>query len=102
MSMITKFCHTGNFHNIMLKYVPKRIAFSYEGMVARTMLAALDNNNNVGRRQSTDSMGEKQWKVQWSKRTKSFVVKQVVDLKDYSFRKELTDASLDRLQNSEF
>ncbi|XP_072022164.1 uncharacterized protein [Amphiura filiformis] len=49
------FCHTGqleNYHGFMLKYLPKRIPFSFEGMVARTKLAALDHNANVGRKQA--------------------------------------------------
>ena len=50
------FCHTGeleNYHGFLLKYAPKHIQFSYEGMVARLELAALDHNANVGRQQAT-------------------------------------------------
>ena len=32
---------------MMLKYVSKREHYSYQGMVARTQLAALDNNANA-------------------------------------------------------
>ena len=75
---VTQFCLSGNIevlHNVMLKYMPKRIAFSYKGMKARTMLAVLDDNFNVGRRQATTKYGSKRWVVHWSKATCSFITK---------------------------
>lgn len=45
------------YHNIMLKYMPKRLHFGYDTMVARTQLAILDNNYNVGREQAETSEG---------------------------------------------
>ena len=44
---LSLFCHTGDievFHSMMLKYVPKRQEFQYPQMVARTQLAALEDN----------------------------------------------------------
>ena len=54
-NLVTDFCHTGKievYHSLMLKYCSKREHFScmYKGMVARTQLAALDNNANTGRK----------------------------------------------------
>ncbi|CAG9760342.1 unnamed protein product [Ceutorhynchus assimilis] len=46
------YCHTSSlesYHNIRLKYVPKRVHFSYNGMYIRSILAILDHNFNVGR-----------------------------------------------------
>ena len=40
------------YHSMMLKYLPKREHFSYNGMIARTQLAAIDNNENAGRGQA--------------------------------------------------
>lgn len=45
------------FHNAMLKYLPKRLHFAYETMVARTKLAVMDNNFNVGREQAVTAEG---------------------------------------------
>ena len=42
---------------MLLKYCPKREHFSFKGMVARTQLAAMDNNENVGRGQAVDIKG---------------------------------------------
>ena len=47
---MTGFHHIGHlesYHSVLLKYCPKRNYFSYEGMQARTELAALDNNWNL-------------------------------------------------------
>ncbi|KAL7381559.1 hypothetical protein ABVT39_007691, partial [Epinephelus coioides] len=55
---MTHFKHTGSvevYHNVMLKYLPKRLHFGYDTMVARTQLAILDNNYNVGREQAVTS-----------------------------------------------
>ena len=76
----------------MLKYMPKRIAFSYKGIKARTMLAILDDNFNVGRQQATTKDGSKRWVVHWSKATSSFVAKQVFQEKKYDFRTDLANA----------
>lgn len=84
------------FHNSMLKYMPKRVSFSYEGMVARTMLAALDNNTNVGREQAETLTGEKRWKLQWSKAAQDFVVKKISNPKDFTFRDDLMSSLVDR------
>lgn len=88
------------FHNVLLKYVPKRLAFSYEGTVTRTMLAALDNNTNIGREQAETRDGNKMWKLQWSKGSQTFVVKKVKSAKDFTFREELLTATMERLTNS--
>ena len=55
LANLTDFCHTGGlevYHSMILKYCPKREHFSYKGMVARTQLAAIDNNHNTGRKQA--------------------------------------------------
>ncbi|CAH2306162.1 Hypothetical predicted protein, partial [Pelobates cultripes] len=53
---LVHFCHTGSlevFHSLVLKYRPKRVHFTMGGMVARTQLAVLAHNANVGREQAT-------------------------------------------------
>ena len=62
VAKLTDFCHTGKievYHSMMLKYCSKREHYSYKGMVARTQLAALDNNANTGRKQARIKEGER-------------------------------------------
>ncbi|KAJ8876757.1 hypothetical protein PR048_021204 [Dryococelus australis] len=50
-----KYCHTGrleSFQSIALKYKPKRNHFSYDGIVARTILPIIDFNHNLGKPQT--------------------------------------------------
>ena len=44
------FVHTGrleSYHNLRLKYMPKRIHLKYKGMLLRSMIAILDHNYNL-------------------------------------------------------
>jgi len=45
------------FHNLILKFAPKRLHFSKETMVARTRLAALEHNENTGRTKAVTNEG---------------------------------------------
>ena len=78
----------------------KRISFSCPGMVARTMLSVLDNNFNIARQQATTNDGRQIWRFQWSKATKSFIVKKIYARKDYSFRDDLMEATVLGVENS--
>ena len=69
-------------------------------MKARNMLAVIDNNFNIGRNQATTAKGAKRWVVHWSKATNKFVVKKIYKPKQYSFRANLKQATLQRLQSS--
>ena len=62
LANLTDFCHTGGlelYHSMILKYCSKREHFSYKGMVARTQLAAIENNHNTGTEASCNSKGRK-------------------------------------------
>uniref|UniRef100_A0A3Q1EL66 Uncharacterized protein n=1 Tax=Acanthochromis polyacanthus TaxID=80966 RepID=A0A3Q1EL66_9TELE len=53
---ISQFCHTGkleSYHSALLVYCPKRQKFDYPCMLARTQLAVMQYNANVGRQQAT-------------------------------------------------
>lgn len=60
-STICSSFHTGPleiFHSALLKYLPKRQAFSYEGMRERAYLAIMEHNENiVAREQATTTTG---------------------------------------------
>lgn len=79
------YCHTGSlesYHNVRLKYLPKKSHFSYDGMVLRGMLAIIDHNVNVGREVNRTE-------VRYSKPTKKFVERSIRFEKDNSWRKDL-------------
>ena len=71
-------------------------------MAARTMLAVIDNSVNATREQATTSAGAKRWKLQWSKASRSFVVKKICEAKDLTFRQDLLLATMHRLENGNF
>ena len=87
-------------HNVMLKYVSKRIYFSYTEMVARTALAVMDHHFNCNREQSKILNGVLRWKVRWSKSSKSFVVKNINEKKSLTFHEDLVQALVQRLRDS--
>ena len=82
---LTKFSHTGGlevYHSLYNKYCPKRLHFSYDGMVARSQLAVLDFNTGVGLEQARNKKGEPRHKHQFSKITQSWVGKKIAVKKD--------------------
>lgn len=97
---LNNFCHTGEletFNGFMLKYCPKRNYFGHEGMVARTQLAALDHNANVGREQAVISqesetsgeLGAKRFRLVYSKAGRKWVVKRLYKEKNYDFLNDM-------------
>lgn len=46
------------FHSSMLKYTQKRLHFSYDAMLARTQLAVMDHNANIGKEQAKTKEGK--------------------------------------------
>lgn len=81
------YCHTGcleSYHNVRLKYTPKKSHFSYDGMVLRSMLAILDHNVNTGR-------GIVRSGIRYSKATKKYVEQSIRSPKCYKWRQEIVD-----------
>ncbi|XP_050399974.1 uncharacterized protein LOC126817165 [Patella vulgata] len=96
LEKLTLACHTGDlevYHSMMLKYCPKRQHFSFEGMVARTQLAALDHNNGVGTDQAIASSGPNEGTYKYNqvfpKRTSVWVAKPIFEKKTYDFKIDL-------------
>ena len=76
----TKFMHSGNlevFHSVLLKFCPKRIHFSFHGMIARTELAILHFNSVSAADFAKTKAGKRIYKQQFSKITNSWVIKKV-------------------------
>ncbi|CAH1257856.1 Hypp1908 [Branchiostoma lanceolatum] len=92
MAHLTGFKHTGPlevFHNMILKYVPKRQHFPNLSMRSRLQLAVLDHNNNVFREQAMTRQGDPRWSVVYPKRTSLWVARRLFEPKRYEFRQVL-------------
>ena len=105
LAKLTDFCHTVKlqvYHSMMLKYCSKREHHSHRGMVARTQLAALDNNANTGRSQalvqSGEHAGEARYKLCFPKANKRWVVKPISEPKSYSFLTGLLSEVIKRVE----
>ncbi|XP_063436592.1 uncharacterized protein LOC134718022 [Mytilus trossulus] len=86
------FCHTGaleTYHSMMLKYCPKRLEFEYASMVARTQLAVVDNNVNIGRNQKTDANGKLSFATRCPKSTGRWTARKIYEKKDYDFKADI-------------
>ena len=78
---LSEFCHTGElevYNSSQLRWVTKRISFSYLGMMARTQVAALHHNYNVGRKQARRSDGQRQWRIVFPKAKRRWVAKKKI------------------------
>ncbi|XP_057298998.1 uncharacterized protein LOC130629703 [Hydractinia symbiolongicarpus] len=98
---VADFKHTGQlevYNSLLNKYCPKRLAFSYAGMVARTQLAVLDHNSGVERQQATTSDGRLKFKVSFTKITKEWVAKKVMDPKEKKYQEDLMKEVFDLVQ----
>ncbi|XP_064464730.1 uncharacterized protein LOC135400449 [Ornithodoros turicata] len=56
-----------SFHSLLIRFAPKSVAFSPEGMLARTRLAVLHFNENSDRCQAETLDGKQRWKVKCCK-----------------------------------
>lgn len=60
-------------------------------MEARTQLAALDNNQNVGRDQAKTSLDDLRFKSQYARHKHDFVAKKIYEEKSYEYVYDLMD-----------
>ena len=99
LEQVTNACHTAeleSFHSLLTKYSPKRQEFNYDVMLARFHLAIMDHNHNVNRNQAITSkppaqgkQGEQQFRFAFSKETKEWQARPVMESKSYDFVHEL-------------
>ncbi|XP_063074114.1 uncharacterized protein LOC134464652 isoform X2 [Engraulis encrasicolus] len=102
MRQMALFKHTGTleaFHSVMLKYVPKRLHFGYDSMRARTQLAIMDHNENVGRQQATTKEGDLRWQFSFSRQSADWVTKPIYTKTTQNFRKDIMDSVLEMRDN---
>ena len=67
---LSKFCNTGSlelFQSVNNKYCPKMLHFTLEGIIVKTLLAALDYNCGSNNTQATTNDGERRCKQVFSK-----------------------------------
>ena len=57
----------------------------YEGVVLRSILAAIDHNHHLSRQQARNQNGDLVFSRRWSKRTKRWKVVVVKEKKNYSY-----------------
>ncbi|XP_039634607.1 uncharacterized protein LOC120544717 [Perca fluviatilis] len=91
------FKHTGAlevFHSSMLKYTQKRLHFSYDAMLARTQLAVMDHNANVGKEQAKTKEGQPQFAFAYSKASHQWIARPVYERGAQLFRQDLMDHTL--------
>ena len=93
IGMLAEFIHTGileMYHGLMAKkYCQKVQHYSYDGMRARTQLAVLDHNHNVGRSQGQTKEGAKKHKFVSPKGSVGWVAKPQYEEKSYAFLNDL-------------
>ncbi|KAG1701362.1 HEAT repeat-containing protein 3 [Nymphon striatum] len=96
---VTEGIHTGNLesiHSLYNKYATKRLKFGSAAFKARLRLAALDHNMNAERNQAVTRDGKKMYKLQYSKASKDYVLKDRKEKKQYNFRTELLHGVMNR------
>ena len=72
LKYLVDFNHTGQlevYHSLYLKYCPKRLHFSYAGMVARSQFAVMGFNSGVHLTEATTKNNEPCYKQAFSKVT---------------------------------
>ena len=94
--------HTGcleNFNGMLTKYTPKRNAFEYDYFIARTELAAIDQNFHSFRPYAYTQNGKLIYHRKYSKRTKKYSVSPVKVVKSYKYVRKLIKLVLTRRGN---
>jgi len=79
------FVHTGqleSYHNIRLKYMPKRIHLKYNGIYLRSILEILDHNYNTGKNIIDD-------KMVFSKSLRKYTIKNTYEQSKTDWRKQI-------------
>ncbi|XP_065885779.1 uncharacterized protein [Dysidea avara] len=79
-----------SFHNVIIHFAPKSVAFSYLGMQCRLKLAALHFNENANRPQAVTKEGDECYDIVFPKYKKGgYIVKKVLVKPTYGYIEEL-------------
>ena len=85
LNQLNQFSHTGSlevYHSLYNRWVPKSTHFSYNGMIARSQLAAIDFNLSTTLPQAKDFEGNKRFDVIFSKVTQKWSAKPIKEKKE--------------------
>lgn len=88
------FVHTGkleSYHNVRLKYMPKRIHLQFNGMFVRSILAILDHNNNTEK----TLIGEK---VVFSKPLGRFTIKNSYNKSQNNWKRDIMSTIIEEAE----
>ncbi|XP_063062373.1 uncharacterized protein LOC134455281 [Engraulis encrasicolus] len=97
LKQMALFKHTGPlevFHSSMLKYTQKRLHFSYDAMLARTQLAVMDHNANIGKEQAKTKEGQPRFACAYSKASRQWTARPVYERGEQPFRKNMMEDTL--------
>ncbi|CAN7950014.1 unnamed protein product, partial [Ixodes pacificus] len=83
-----------SFHGILVHFAPKSSKFKYEGMLARTQIAAIHYNFNAERAIKLTADGEEQYAQRWSKADKQWRLIVLKEAAAYGYVSKLIDAVL--------
>ena len=104
LKYLTNFDHTGStevYNALLNKYCPKSTHFSYEGMVSRCQLAALDHNAGALLPQATTKMGVACWNVAFPKHSKNWVVKPIKASKEKTYVHKMVDRVVESVKSDD-
>lgn len=88
-----------SFHSVLIKFAPKSLAFSNEGMRARSYLAILHFNENSKRLQAQTAEGEDRWNLKAPKARKDHLAAFPLTTEPtYEYVDTLFNEVLERLQ----
>jgi len=91
----SSFHHTGsleNYHNVRLKYLPKRISYTRASTAIKSMVAIIEVNENAA-----IAPGERKMYAVYSKAKAGWVLKKTHVKKDYGYRKNIMANILNRI-----
>ncbi|XP_049521742.1 uncharacterized protein LOC125944725 [Dermacentor silvarum] len=86
------------FHSLLIHFAPKSSKFTYEGMLARTKIAALHYNENSGRDILTDPSGAERISQRFSRGEKEWTVVPVKQNAGYGYISVLLTNVMDCLE----
>ncbi|XP_049525452.1 uncharacterized protein LOC125946402 isoform X2 [Dermacentor silvarum] len=92
-----------SFNSLLIYFAPKSVAYSPDGMKARSQLAVLHFNENASRHQACTRKGTLRWKVKLSKARKGhFSIAPCKTLPTYGYVHKLVQAVMMRCEASSY